>query len=421
MASINTNAAASQARQALAASQKELATSRARIATGKAIGSAKDNGAIHAIATMMSAERSGWNVANDSLARGQSLIATASAGLDAITDLLQKAREKALAYQDTSLSAQAKASIRADIEALLRRVGSTAMLVEFDGKKPLADILTPTMVTQSTTTYTTVTSPYTPAAMSNLVGYTSGSGSRTFAVDGGAAAGRIDLDIDTYSALDVVEVWQGTQRVAATGQPYVSGGAAVAAGTPVTYQNVLSFDYDPANGQSLEFRFNEHFGGSGWQINNVVLTPTDPLPTPTTTTTTTSVLKSVATNYEFIRSASGDLEGVAARPMTLNALNLDAIDWNEPAQLLSSIDAALGQAVDAASYYGERASSFDRLIEQSGRLADALETGVGNLVDADLGRESAKLQAGKIKESLAAKALAIANAAPQWILGLFKT
>ncbi|PIC01027.1 flagellin [Caulobacter sp. X] len=420
MASINTNAAANQARQALAASQKELATSRNRIATGKVVASAKDNGAINSIATMMSAERSGWTVANDSLARGQSLIATASAGLDAITDLLQKAREKAVAYRDTSLSAQAKASIRADIEALLRQVDRTAMLAEFDGKKPLADILTPTTVTQTSTTYTTVTSPYTPPAMSSLVGYTSGSGSRTFAVNGGAAPGRIDLDIDTYSALDVVEVWQGTRRVAATGQPYAPGGVAVAPGTPVTFQNVLSFDYDPANGQSLEFRFNEHFGGSGWQINNVVLTPTDPLPTPTTTTTTTSVLASVATNYEFVRSSSGDLEGVAARPMTLNALKLEAIDWNEPAQLFGSLDAALGQAVDAATYYGERASSFDRLIEQNGRLADALETGVGNLVDADLGKESAKLQAGQIKESLATKALAIANAAPQWILALFK-
>lgn len=420
MASINTNATANRARQALAAAQKELATSRTRIATGKAVASAKDNGAINSIATMMTAERSGWNVANDSLSRGQSLIAIASAGLDAVTDLLQKVREKAVAYRDTSLSAQAKSSVRADIEALLRQVDRTAMLAQFDGKKPLADILTPATVTQTTTTYTTATSPFTPAAMSNLVGYTSGSGSRTFAVDGGAAAGRIDLDIDTYSALDVVEVWQGAQRVAATGQPYVSGAAAVGPGTPVTYQNVLSFDYDPANGQSLEFRFNENFGGSGWRINNVVLTPTDPLPTATTTTTTTSVLTSVATNYEFVRSASGDLEGVAARPMTLNALSLDAIDWNEPAQLFNSIDAALGQAVDAATYYGERASSFDRLIEQNGRLADALETGVGNLVDADLGRESAKLQAGQIKESLATKALAIANAAPQWILVLFK-
>ncbi len=122
MASINTNAAANQARQALAAAQKELATSRTRIATGKAIGSAKDNGAIHSIATMMTAERSGWTVANDSLARGQSLIATASAGLDAVSDLLRKAQEKAVAYRDTSLSTHAKAAILADIEALPSRL-----------------------------------------------------------------------------------------------------------------------------------------------------------------------------------------------------------------------------------------------------------------------------------------------------------
>lgn len=418
MASINTNAAANQARQALAASQKELATSRTRIATGKAIGSAKENGAIHSIATMMSAERSGWNVANDSLARGQSLIATASAGLDAITDLLQTAREKAVAYRDTSLSAEARASIRADIEALLHQVDRTAMLAEFDGKRPLAFTSVLSTSTQTVTTY----NPPSTNDFAGSIHWIAGNQSdepTLYGIDFGPTPGRVDIEFRGFSDPDALEVWQGSQRVAATGQANVSGGAAVGPGTAVSGPpSHLSFDYDPGKGMDVELRvYPLGVMPDQWYFDAVTLS------TPATTTTTTidvPIIKLVEANYEFVSSSNGDLEGVAAQPMTLDALDLAPLDWNDPNSLLARIDKALGKAVNAASYYGERASSFDRLIEQNGRLADALETGVGNLVDADLGKESAKLQAGQIKESLATKALAIANAAPQWILALFK-
>ncbi|WP_417519476.1 flagellin, partial [Minwuia sp.] len=50
---------------------------------------------------------------------------------------------------------------------------------------------------------------------------------------------------------------------------------------------------------------------------------------------------------------------------------------------------------------------------------DTLTTGVGNLVDADLAKESARLQSLQIKQQLGVQALSIANQAPQTILGLF--
>ena len=48
------------------------------------------------------------------------------------------------------------------------------------------------------------------------------------------------------------------------------------------------------------------------------------------------------------------------------------------------------------------------------------ETGVGNLVDADLAKESARLQALQVQQQLGAQALSIANQSPQVILSLFK-
>jgi flagellin len=54
------------------------------------------------------------------------------------------------------------------------------------------------------------------------------------------------------------------------------------------------------------------------------------------------------------------------------------------------------------------------------KLSDQLQTGVGNLVDADLAKESARLQALQVQQQLGTQALSIANQAPQILLSLFK-
>ena len=51
---------------------------------------------------------------------------------------------------------------------------------------------------------------------------------------------------------------------------------------------------------------------------------------------------------------------------------------------------------------------------------DALNSGVGSLVDADLAKESAQLQALQIRQQLGTQALSLANQAPQTLLTLFK-
>jgi flagellin len=52
--------------------------------------------------------------------------------------------------------------------------------------------------------------------------------------------------------------------------------------------------------------------------------------------------------------------------------------------------------------------------------AASVTTGVGNLVDANLAKESATLQADQVRQKPALAALSIANAAPHALLGLFR-
>jgi flagellin len=54
------------------------------------------------------------------------------------------------------------------------------------------------------------------------------------------------------------------------------------------------------------------------------------------------------------------------------------------------------------------------------KLMDTLNTGIGNLVDADMAVESAKLQSLQVKQQLGVQALSIANSQPQIILSLFR-
>ena len=68
---------------------------------------------------------------------------------------------------------------------------------------------------------------------------------------------------------------------------------------------------------------------------------------------------------------------------------------------------------------GSRPGMVELQNEFSTQLIDILKEGIGNLVDADLAEESAQLQALQIQQQLGVQSLAIANAGPQSILGLF--
>ncbi|MEO9963759.1 MAG: flagellin, partial [Nisaea sp.] len=53
-------------------------------------------------------------------------------------------------------------------------------------------------------------------------------------------------------------------------------------------------------------------------------------------------------------------------------------------------------------------------------IRDATDEGLGNLVDADLARESARLTSLQVQQQLSTQTLGIANQRPQSLLGLFR-
>lgn len=85
---------------------------------------------------------------------------------------------------------------------------------------------------------------------------------------------------------------------------------------------------------------------------------------------------------------------------------------------MSAIQTSLDNVNQSLANLGSDAKKMDAHRTFVGRLMDSLTEGVGNLVDADLAKESARLQALQVKQQLGVQSLAIANSQPQIILSL---
>jgi flagellin len=108
----------------------------------------------------------------------------------------------------------------------------------------------------------------------------------------------------------------------------------------------------------------------------------------------------------------GSVITVAASGQVDTAANAQAmIDTLTTTQ--SNLNTALGK-LGAASRQIDAQQTF------TSKLSDTIDAGIGNLVDADLAKESANLQALQVKQQLGVQALSIANQAPQTITSLFR-
>ena len=87
---------------------------------------------------------------------------------------------------------------------------------------------------------------------------------------------------------------------------------------------------------------------------------------------------------------------------------------------LDEIEGFLQTSIQGAADLGASAKRISDQNEFVGKLTDALKTGIGALVDADMEEASARLQALQVQQQLATQSLSIANQAPQAILSLFR-
>jgi flagellin len=273
--SVNTNVGAMIALQNLSVTNSELSTVQNRINTGKIVSSAKDNGAIYAIAQGQRAEIGALNAVKDSLNRGQSALDVALSAGESVSDLLRQLMEKALAATDKSLTTSARSALNEDFKAIRDQIATVVSNAKFNGVNLLDN--------------STGTNGY--KALANTTGTT----------------------------------------IKAAGENLSLGGA------------------------------------------NVTVAAT--------TTIGTSTLATTA---------------------------------------LGLVNASIDKVSASLARLGTGSKSFATHLTFVGKLQDTIEAGIGNMVDADLAKESARLQALQTKQQLGVQALSIANSSTSILLGLFR-
>ena len=275
--SVNTNVGAMVALQNLNATNKELSDTQTRINTGLRVASAKDNGAIWAIAQNQRATSQSLNAVMESLQRGQSTVDVALAAGSSVSDLLLQMKEKALAASDTTLDTNSRIALNEDFLSLRDQISKAVNNADFNGANMLKGV--------------------SPTAINALA---NSDGSATITV----VAQPMDLGTGALSAL-----------------------------------------------------------------------------------TSTSSISTQTLAFNMIA--------------TLN-------------QAIINVSASL-------SALGTGSKSLGSHMTFISKLQDTVDAGVGNLVDADLAKESARLQAMQTKQQLGMQALSIANQAPQGLMSLFRS
>ena len=119
--------------------------------------------------------------------------------------------------------------------------------------------------------------------------------------------------------------------------------------------------------------------------------------------------------------------------LTINAISkaslwIDAApDESEPARAANAVNLLRGNFVNVETAIGfalNQLGTTDQYVEKQINFnkdkMDALNAGIGSLVDADLAKENARLQALQVRQQLGVQTLGIANQGPQVLLSLFR-
>jgi len=137
-----------------------------------------------------------------------------------------------------------------------------------------------------------------------------------------------------------------------------------------------------------------------------------------------SIADGTTASLTFLANADGSGFTVNAQTLSLAGIGLSTTstfaDASAAKTMITTVSTALGTATNKLASLGTNSTGLDTHLTFVGKLQDSLDAGVGNLVDADLAKESAKLQSLQTKQQLGVQALSIANQSTSSILSLFR-
>jgi len=140
----------------------------------------------------------------------------------------------------------------------------------------------------------------------------------------------------------------------------------------------------------------------------------------------TNLVKSGGTAIAALANAAGtNTLTVAAQDLSVGGANLGALGTvfttaTTASTYLGLVNTAITNTNKAVATLGTASNALTTHLNFIGTLQDTLTQGVGNLVDADVAKESANLTALQTKQQLGIQALSIANSSKSGLLSLFR-
>ncbi|WP_282095723.1 flagellin [Epibacterium ulvae] len=418
MSSILTNNGAMVALQTLKTINMDMEDLQSKISTGKKVANASDNSAVWAIAKTMESDVGGFMAVSESLSLGGSKVAVAQNAAESITDLLKDMKEKIISAQDATGDDQAK--IQADIDALKDQVNAVVGAAQFNGTNLVngsggTDILSSLNRDSSgnvTSASITVdgqdlsTGGYTAKAAFAAATDGESAAFDTFSatLDAADATGiTVAIDDPTYEAGDSISITIGDQTITHT----VSQAEVDATSTQGLIAVGLKDKIDSLGIVGLEVEYNVAALGDEGEI--VIRSKVAAPAVPGVSDEVFATEQDLVISGQFTNAGSGGLGAMEGIDVT-----------SDPAGALTAIEGLISTAIDAASAFGSAAGRIEKQSNFVSNLSDALTSGVGSLVDADMEKASARLKALQTQQQLGAQALSIANSAPQSLLTLFR-
>ena len=403
MLSVNSNFGASVALQSLNNTNKELNQVQNRISTGLKVASARDNGAVYAIAEGQRARVSSVAAIKDGIDRASSVVDVALAAGKSVGEILQKLKAKAVAAQADDLTSDQRNALQADFSSLRSQIDTIANAAQFNGANlALGSTSLNVLIsdlggsTAATTDGVQTAALATPLSGSALV------------IDAGAASGDIaDGDLITFALTDSVN--NGTFSIAVelttgmTIDDFVSAVSAQSGGK-------ISASYDDVAGQFTYLINDTNF-------DNLAVTSDGTDGTNLGDGVATATVSSAGSNTFSVSGFDFSLTGAILSPIASTDI---ATSTAAATTASNAIDTAITSLNQSLATMGSQAAALDIQNGFLSSLSDVIEQGIGNLVDADLAKESARLQSLQIKQQLGAQALSIANQAPSLILSFFR-
>ncbi len=413
MTSVNTNYGALVALQSLNQTTKDLADVQNHINTGLKVASAKDNGAVFAIAEGQRVRVASLGAVSDGIDRASSVIDTALSAGQAIGDILKELKEKAVAAQATDLSQDQRDALQADFSALRDQIDQIANAATFNG----SNLVNGSNLTGGSYAFNVQTSDISTGTPNSLqtVALTAAATSSSVVMQTATTGGAIIASGDNVK----FTVTSGTQTT--TYQ--------VDVGTTDTIQDYLDNVYTSTNGEvsatfdattrKITYSSNKaftatYYNGTTAKDDDGMFDGTDGATGTALSGGTTSGVSSLAVDgFDFRLGKAG--QALAAVTSTLD------LSTSSGAQTAAdAIDTALTALDKNLATLGAQSKALDVQKSFLGKLSDSIEAGIGNLVDADLAKESARLQSLQVKQQLGAQALSIANQAPSIVLSFFR-